>query len=181
MERKGSTANGSAKASGSSAGSRAASGSGTVNMSVGELPDEHALEAGRLFVKISMIELSLESLIWGLAGLDEGTGSLITRNLDIRRKRKCVSELLLLKKAPPKALTAWASAEAAISKAIDHRNWIAHAVPMRFGVTTILMRTRNAKSGDILQSKLTTIDETKAAYSEADEAIKYLTSLIALL
>jgi len=152
-------------------------GSGGIKATV-DLPDDQTLEAGRLFVRLSTIELSLEGLIWTLAGLDGPTGSLLTRMLDISKKQRRLDELLELKNAPAEALDAWVKAKKAISCAVERRNWLAHAVPISVGGTVLLMRTRNAAIGSALATKPVTLADLKTANEKASEALGHLERLL---
>jgi hypothetical protein len=181
MNHKSSTATASSKASGSATGKKMASGSGIVNATIGRLPDAHALEAGHLFIKTSTIELSLETIIWYLSGVNPVAGSNLTGGLNARRKREQVHKLLKRRKLSPQAADAWKSAKKAMYIATCHRNWLAHAVPMIIGGIPILHKTRNALAGEAFSTETIRIDDTRKANQYADEALKHLETLMGLI
>ena len=142
------------------------------------LSTAHYACVGQLFIKTSHIERGLESLIWGLAGLEGEVplGPIFTSRLNYQRMKELIRDLLRAFDVP-QATDLWQQADKHLHEAFEHRNDLAHSVAYRAGGPALLFSTRGAPKGSIYRIKTATVRATEEAIAAADEATRLLKEL----
>lgn len=89
---------------------------------------DHALELGRLFLETSLIEGSLEDLIWKLSGMSPAKGAVITQMMSTKIKRFKIIGLLKHPDLIAGIKPLWDQADPIIVIVTEYRNKFAHGV-----------------------------------------------------